>query len=95
MAFKDFKLIRKLGAIATQNLGRDEELVCVTVVAMQPKDGGHIRTGLAITRYGKDGKDHELATLEFDGLHALALANLIDTAGGWGIHSMSGWEEPV
>jgi hypothetical protein len=95
MAFKDFKFIRKLGAIATQDFGRDDDLVGVTVVALHPKDNGHYRTGLAITRFGKDGKDHELATLEFDGLHALALAKLIEKGGDWGIQSMSDWGPPV
>lgn len=95
MAFKDFKFIRKLGAVAAQDFGRHEDTVVVNVVELQPTDGGHIRPGLAIHRYGKDGKDHELATLEFDGLHALALASLIQTAGSVGVMSTSDWEEPV
>jgi len=95
MAFKDFKFIRKLGAIAAQDFGRHEDTVVVDVVALHPKDGGHIRTGLQIARYGKDGNPGELATLEFEGLHALALAQLIETGGNWGITNMSDWEPPT
>lgn len=95
MAFKDFNLIRKLGAISAQDFGRGEEVVGVTVVALHPKDNGHYRTGLHVFRYSKDGVEHELATLEFDALHALALAKLIETGGEWGITTMSEWEPPV
>jgi hypothetical protein len=95
MAFKDFKFIRKLGAVAAQDFGRHEDTVVVNVVALHPKDGGHIRTGLQIERYGEDGKAHELAALEFDALHGLGLARLIETGGEWGVMATTEWEPPV
>jgi hypothetical protein len=93
MAFEKYKR-RRLGAIAAQDFGRAGPTEAIEVFELLVDDCPS-RVGVLVRSYDKRHEQYVHAELEFDGLHALALARLFEAGGDLAVSNATEYVDPL